>query len=150
MFIFKQRSGKKFSRQFALKRVWNSSRLTLLHLYQYSIHFPPFSCRPQAPSFTMHDYFSIQRRAKFPNIKFCYSEKWVPVAMARRVLRLRMGVRPPVWRVAANILNKQSQTADKGWSCSLGFWQGANSSSPQRLILLRIIQTGLGPGLTVW
>jgi hypothetical protein len=27
-----------------------------------------------------------------------------------------------VWRVAANTLNKQSQTADKGWSSSLGVW----------------------------
>jgi hypothetical protein len=27
-----------------------------------------------------------------------------------------------VWRVAANILNKQSRTADKGWSSSLGGW----------------------------
>jgi hypothetical protein len=25
-----------------------------------------------------------------------------------------------MWRVAANILNKQSQTADKGWYFSLG------------------------------
>jgi hypothetical protein len=25
-----------------------------------------------------------------------------------------------IWRVAANILNKQSRTADKGWSPSLG------------------------------
>jgi len=28
------------------------------------------------------------------------------------------GGTPPVWRVDANILNKQSQTADKGWSSS--------------------------------
>jgi len=34
------------------------------------------------------------------------------VTTAWHVLRL--------WRVAANILNKQSQTADKGWSSSLG------------------------------
>jgi hypothetical protein len=27
--------------------------------------------------------------------------------------------RPPIWRVAANILNKQSRTADKGWFSSL-------------------------------
>jgi hypothetical protein len=35
-----------------------------------------------------------------------------------------------IWRVAANILNKQSRTADKGWSSS--FWVGreANNSSP--------------------
>jgi hypothetical protein len=34
------------------------------------------------------------------------------------------------WRVAANMLNKQSRTADKGWSSSLRVWRGANNSSP--------------------
>jgi hypothetical protein len=34
-----------------------------------------------------------------------------------------------VWRVAANILNKQSQKADKGWSSSFGVGRGANNSS---------------------
>jgi hypothetical protein len=29
-------------------------------------------------------------------------------------------LRPPIWWVGANILNKQSQTADKGWNSSLG------------------------------
>jgi hypothetical protein len=29
---------------------------------------------------------------------------------------LRMEELPPMWKVAANILNKQSLTADKGWS----------------------------------
>jgi hypothetical protein len=37
------------------------------------------------------------------------------------------------WRVAANILNKQSQIADKGWSSSLGVGRGANNSSPHLL-----------------
>jgi hypothetical protein len=41
-------------------------------------------------------------------------DKWIPVTMAWRVHRLRMGERPPIWRVAANIINKQSGTADKG------------------------------------
>jgi len=41
--------------------------------------------------------------------------------MAWRVLTLRMEERPTIWRVAANILNKQSRTADKGWSSSLGW-----------------------------
>jgi hypothetical protein len=41
-------------------------------------------------------------------------DKWVPVATAWRVLRLRMEERPPMWRVAAKKLNKQSRTADKG------------------------------------
>jgi hypothetical protein len=35
-----------------------------------------------------------------------------------------------IWRVAANILNKQSRTADKGWSSSLGVGRGANNSLP--------------------
>jgi hypothetical protein len=33
------------------------------------------------------------------------------------------------WRVAANILNKQSWTADKGWSSNLGM--GLGLSTPQ-------------------
>jgi hypothetical protein len=35
-----------------------------------------------------------------------------------------------IWRVAANILNKQSGRADNGWSSSLGVGRGANKSSP--------------------
>jgi hypothetical protein len=35
-----------------------------------------------------------------------------------------------IWRVAANTLNKQSRTADRGWSSSLGVGRGANNSSP--------------------
>jgi acyl-CoA synthetase (AMP-forming)/AMP-acid ligase II len=34
---------------------------------------------------------------------------------------------PKLWRVAANILNKQLRIADKSWSSSLGVGQGANS-----------------------
>jgi hypothetical protein len=33
-----------------------------------------------------------------------------------------------VWRIAANILNKQSRTADKGWSSSLVVGRGTNNS----------------------
>jgi hypothetical protein len=35
-----------------------------------------------------------------------------------------------VWREAANILNKQSRTADKRWSSNLGVGRRANNSSP--------------------
>jgi hypothetical protein len=50
--------------------------------------------------------------------------KLVPVNTAWCVLGLRMEERPPIWRVAVNILNKQSRTADKGWSSSLGLGEG--------------------------
>ena len=50
-----------------------------------------------------------------------------------------------------NILNKQSRTADKGWSPSLGVGQGANYSSLLKRILLRNIhRQSLGPGLILW
>jgi hypothetical protein len=33
-----------------------------------------------------------------------------------------------IWRVAANILNKKSRTADRGWSSDLGVGWAANNS----------------------
>jgi len=54
---------------------------------------------------------------------------WVPVTTAWRVLRLWMEERPPIWRVVANVLNKQPLTADKGWPSVLMVWGGANNSS---------------------
>jgi hypothetical protein len=44
-----------------------------------------------------------------------------------------------IWRVAANILNKQSRTNNKGWSYSLGIGHGDNNSSPYKISLLRYI-----------
>ena len=53
----------------------------------------------------------------------------VPVTTAWCVLRLRIEKRPPIRRVAANKLNKQSRTADGGWSSSFGVGRGANNPS---------------------
>jgi hypothetical protein len=52
------------------------------------------------------------------------------VTTAWRVLGLRMEGTASSWRLAANILNKQPQTNDKGWSTSLGAGRGANNPSP--------------------
>jgi hypothetical protein len=57
--------------------------------------------------------------------------KWVHChySMARpRVADRGYGLQ--IWRVAANILNKQSRTADSGWTSSLGVRRGANNPSP--------------------
>jgi hypothetical protein len=35
-----------------------------------------------------------------------------------------------IWRVAANVLNKQSLTVEKGWSFSLEVGRGADNFSP--------------------
>jgi hypothetical protein len=57
----------------------------------------------------------------------------------KEVLRVR--------RVAANIMNKQSRTADKGWSSSLGVGRGADNPSPQTFLLLRNVSKRLVPGI---
>jgi hypothetical protein len=42
--------------------------------------------------------------------------------------RLQMGrVGLQIWRLAANILNKQSWTVDQEWSSSLGVWHEVNN-----------------------
>jgi len=63
---------------------------------------------------------------------------------------LRVEKRPPIWRVAANILNKQSRTDDKKWSSSLGFGRNANNSSPKKLEFLLHRYIFLGSGLILW
>jgi hypothetical protein len=40
-----------------------------------------------------------------------------------------------IWRVAANILNKQPRTADKGWPSSLGVGQGATTHHRKKRIV---------------
>jgi len=52
-----------------------------------------------------------------PNMKH---KKWVPVTTARRVLSFWTEERPPIWKVGANILNKQSRTAEGGSHPALG------------------------------
>jgi hypothetical protein len=56
--------------------------------------------------------------------------KWAPITTAWGVFSLRIEERLPIKRVATNILNKQSQTADKGWFSSLEVGQGVENSSP--------------------
>jgi len=57
-------------------------------------------------------------------------DKWAPAIRSWGVLRLRMEERQSIWRVAANIFNKQSLTAEKRWSSTLGVGSGDKKSSP--------------------
>jgi hypothetical protein len=57
--------------------------------------------------------------------------KWVHCN--HRMARPRVvdrGDGPQIWRVIANILNKQSSTVDSGWSYSLGGGRGAKKPPP--------------------
>jgi hypothetical protein len=64
----------------------------------------------------------------------------VPVTSARRVLWLRLA-RLQVWKVAANILNKETQTAVKWWFSSLRVGWGTVDFSSSTL---RNVAQGLG------
>jgi hypothetical protein len=55
-----------------------------------------------------------------------------------------------IWRAAADILNKQSMTADKGWPSSLGVGQGASNSSLYKLDVLSKGRGSLGHGKILW
>jgi hypothetical protein len=64
-------------------------------------------------------------------IYISYHVRWVPChhGMARPQVA-DGGDSLQFWRVATNMLNKQSQTADKGLFSRLGVGRGANNSSP--------------------
>jgi hypothetical protein len=55
-----------------------------------------------------------------------------------------------IWKATANILNKQSRTADKGWSSSFGLGEVLTTPHRKNLNMLRIIHRGLGTGLILW
>jgi hypothetical protein len=51
-----------------------------------------------------------------------FPDKWVPVTMALRVLRLRMEERPPIWTVDANALKKTIADSRQVMVLQLGGW----------------------------
>jgi hypothetical protein len=55
-----------------------------------------------------------------------------------------------MWRVAANILNNQSRTADSWWSSSLGLGGWLTTPHHKTACLLRNTAHRLGPGRVVW
>jgi hypothetical protein len=58
---------------------------------------------------------------------------------------------PQIWRVAENVLNKQSRTANKGVALQLGVGRVVSNSSPlKKNSLLRNVTEGLGIGRNLW
>jgi hypothetical protein len=79
--------------------------------------------------------FSRKTNSIYFNYKFCNNlithVKWVHChhGMTRpQVADGEDGLQ--IWRVAANVLNKQSRTADSGWPSSLGVGWGSNNPPP--------------------
>ena len=73
-----------------------------------------YNAIPAAESQLQFDY-----KINVLNILIC--DKRLPDTTAWRVLRL-LEERPSLWRVAPDILNKQSRRADMEWHSSLGGW----------------------------
>jgi hypothetical protein len=122
---------------------WTSSSCPLWHLLMppvTSLHLGPYTFlgtllskifsryTPSIWQTKIHTHVKQQTWLKF-RIFLSFRDKWVPVTMKWRVLRSRMKERPPIWRVTANILNKQSRTVDKGWSSSIGVRRGVDNNS---------------------
>jgi len=61
-----------------------------------------------------------------------------------------MEERPPIWKVAANIFNKNSRNIANWWSSSLEFGPLANNASLlKRILLLSFNSLNLGRGLII-
>jgi hypothetical protein len=73
--------------------------------------------------------------------KLYVNDKRVPVTTAWSVLELRIEERAQIWRAAANILTKQSRTADKWWPSNFRVGRGANTYLPLKLALIPVPRT---------
>jgi hypothetical protein len=71
---------------------------------------------------TVKFYENLPRNTNMANIGQEPCDKSVPVTKAWRVLKLRVEERPPIWRVAANILNKPLRNSQQGVVLQLGGW----------------------------
>lgn len=65
-------------------------------------------------------------------------DKYIPVTIKWCILRVQMKEWPPICMVGANIFNKQSGAANKGWPSEWGVERGASNSSPQKITMLQI------------
>ena len=108
---------------------WEANRFSAIQeipriLWNPKVHYRIYTCPPPVP------FLSQIHPVHAPTFHFLKIHlSVIPVATAWRVLRLRMEEWPPICRVAANILNKQSRTPDTGWSSSLRVGRGADNSS---------------------
>jgi hypothetical protein len=86
-----------------------------------------------------------------PSCVFNIHVKWVHChhGMARPRVAVR-GDGLQIWRVAANILNKQSWTANSGWYSSLGLGGGLTTLPRETQYLLRTTTHSLGIERITW
>ena len=94
----------------------------------------PYSQAPASNNYKTSRLFCLQRKHL---VHEYFLTVWVPVNTAWRVLRLRMEERPPIWRVAANKLNKQSRKPTMGGPPAWGLGEALTTPPREKKILLR-------------
>jgi hypothetical protein len=110
---------------------WIITSTTSMHLHATSvIHCLALLIMRIGPSTQQKEGY-LQGGDKIDVVVSLTHVRWVPChhSMARPQVA-DGGNTLQVWRVAANILNKQSRAADKGWSSSLGL--GVGLTTPHR------------------
>jgi hypothetical protein len=100
---------------------------------------------------TLNTHPHIVPRSRMSSSYGLYHVKWVHChhAITRPVVADR-GDGFQVQRVAANILNKQSQTADSGWSSCLGVGRWTNNHHAMKLSVCYETLHSLGAWRIVW
>jgi len=121
-----------FPRQQCLRK-----RASILRLYVYCLSFSIIA------RFVAVLYYFLQH----PGI---FHDKLVPITTAWRVLRLRMEERPPVWRVAVNILNKHCVQPTRSGTPALGLGELLITPHCKKSFPLRNVYKSLGSGLILW
>jgi hypothetical protein len=88
-----------------------------------------------------YDEDSCQNPTFTPMYNYTCHVRWVPChhGTAARPQVADGGDGLQIWKVAANIMNKQSRTTDKGRSSSLGVERGANNPSTSESNMLRSV-----------
>jgi hypothetical protein len=89
--------------------------------------------------------YITRRRGSYFCCPFLTSGKCVPVTTAWRLLRLRMEERPSVWRVAANIMYKQSGQTTRSSPATLEI--GDMIKNPHRKNFTKTSGLDFSPGL---
>jgi hypothetical protein len=123
--------------------------ITQLFLIVLLVHYPILTGK----------FLKILVKVLIPSPKYVNLVQWISMCHVKWVHCHHGMARPQVadggdafqiWRVAANILNKQSRTADRWWPSGLGVGRGKHPPTVKKMYVLQSIYKGLGNERILW